>query len=97
MARVLSYPRLISMENFRQPNFRLVAELMTWLVKQYNHTFSILFSSYFFQIRYDPLADVPIDIEGEQDRVMFVRYITQIIVRKKQLKYFCINFLLAGY
>ncbi|CAF5206358.1 unnamed protein product, partial [Rotaria magnacalcarata] len=33
MARVLSYPRLISMENFRQPNFRLVAELMTWLVK----------------------------------------------------------------
>ena len=34
MARVLSYPRLISMENFRQPNFPLVAELMTWLVKQ---------------------------------------------------------------
>jgi len=42
MARVLSYPRLISMENFRQPNFRLVAELMTWLVKQYNFSFSLL-------------------------------------------------------
>jgi len=47
MARVLSYPRLISMENFRQPNFRLVAELMTWLVKQYNSLiFSISLSLY---------------------------------------------------
>ena len=66
MARVLSYPRLISMENFRQPNFRLVAEIMTWLVKQY-----------------DPTADVPQDIEGEQDRVMFIRTVAQIIVRKR--------------
>lgn len=69
MARVLSYPRLISMENFRQPNFRLVAELMTWLVKQY-----------------DPLADVPSDIEGEQDRVMFIRAITQIIATRAHVK-----------
>ncbi|CAF3481044.1 unnamed protein product [Rotaria socialis] len=69
MARVLSYPRLISMENFRQPNFRLVAEIMTWLVKQY-----------------DPLADVPADIEGEQDRVVFVRAVTQIIATRAHLK-----------
>ncbi|CAF3872111.1 unnamed protein product [Rotaria sp. Silwood2] len=69
MARVLSYPRLISMENFRQPNFRLVAELMTWLVKQY-----------------DPQADVPNDIEGEQDRVMFIRTIAQIIATKAHMK-----------
>lgn len=48
MARVLSYPRLISMENFRQPNFRLVAELMTWLVKQYNLSIFSIF--YFFCI-----------------------------------------------
>ena len=66
MARVLSYPRLISMENFRQPNFRLVAELMTWLVKQY-----------------DPLTDVHPDIEGEQDRVIFIRTIAQIVVRNR--------------
>ncbi|CAF1001999.1 unnamed protein product [Rotaria sordida] len=69
MARVLSYPRLISMENFRQPNFRLVAEIMTWLAKQY-----------------DSLADVPSDIEGEQDRVAFIRAITQIIATKAHLK-----------
>jgi len=40
-------------------------------------------SIFFFIImsRYDPLADVPNDIEGEQDRVMFIRTITQIIVK----------------
>ena len=73
MARVLSYPRLISMENFRQPNFRLVAELMTWLVKQYNKLFRFLFLSY-PQFRYDPQADVPHDTEGEHDRVIFYSF-----------------------
>lgn len=33
--RALGYPRLISMENFRTPNFTLVAEILTWLVKRY--------------------------------------------------------------
>jgi len=56
MARVLSYPRLISMENFRQPNFRLVAELMTWLVKQYNSSiFSILLSLYLLFSKLDTI------------------------------------------
>jgi clusterin-associated protein 1 len=36
MTRVLGYPRLISMENFRQPNFALIAELLKWLVKRYD-------------------------------------------------------------
>lgn len=36
MARVLGYPRLISIENFRQPNFVLLAELLKWLVKRYD-------------------------------------------------------------
>ncbi|CAM9923916.1 unnamed protein product [Lampetra planeri] len=35
MMRALGYPRLISMENFRQPNFPLVAEVLAWLVKRY--------------------------------------------------------------
>lgn len=36
MTRVLGYPRLISVENFRQPNFPLLAELLKWLVKRYD-------------------------------------------------------------
>ncbi|KAL8569544.1 Clusterin-associated protein 1 [Nucella lapillus] len=36
MMRALGYPRLISMENFRTPNFPLVAEVLKWLVKRYD-------------------------------------------------------------
>lgn len=35
MMRALGYPRLISMENFRSPNFPLVAEVLKWLVLRY--------------------------------------------------------------
>ncbi|KAK2533456.1 Cluap1 [Columba guinea] len=35
MMRALGYPRLISMENFHTPNFRLVSEVLLWLVKRY--------------------------------------------------------------
>lgn len=34
MMRGLGYVRLISMENFRNPNFPLVAEVLKWLVKR---------------------------------------------------------------
>lgn len=36
--RALGYPRLISMENFRTPNFALVAEILIWLVNRYDPT-----------------------------------------------------------
>lgn len=35
MMRALGYPRHISMENFRTPNFPLVSEVLVWLVKRY--------------------------------------------------------------
>ncbi|KYN14717.1 Clusterin-associated protein 1 [Trachymyrmex cornetzi] len=34
--RVLGYPRLISLANFRMPNFPLVAEIIVWLVKRFD-------------------------------------------------------------
>lgn len=34
----MGYPRLISMENFRTPNFALVAEILIWLVNRYDPT-----------------------------------------------------------
>ncbi|KAK7113555.1 clusterin-associated protein 1-like isoform X1 [Littorina saxatilis] len=36
MMRALGYHRLISMENFRSPNFPLVGEILKWLVKRYD-------------------------------------------------------------
>lgn len=34
--RSLGYPRLISMENFRKPNFELVADVLYWLTLRYD-------------------------------------------------------------
>jgi len=34
--RSLGYPRLISMENFRVPNFELVADILYWFVQRYD-------------------------------------------------------------
>lgn len=36
MMRVLGYPRLISIANFRVPNFPLVAEILVWLMKRFD-------------------------------------------------------------
>lgn len=41
MMRRLGYPRLISMENFRTPNFELVAEILKWLIERYDYNASI--------------------------------------------------------
>lgn len=34
--RSLGYPRTISMENFRVPNFKLAAEIIFWLAKRFD-------------------------------------------------------------
>ena len=39
--RSLGYPRIISMENFRIPNFKLVAEITYWLIKRFDPTLGI--------------------------------------------------------
>ena len=36
LMRALGYPRLISVENFRTPNFELVADVLYWMVKRYD-------------------------------------------------------------
>ncbi|CAM9278245.1 unnamed protein product, partial [Scytosiphon promiscuus] len=34
--RALGYPRSVSMDNFRSPNFQLVADALFWMVKRYD-------------------------------------------------------------
>lgn len=34
--RALGYPRIISMENFRRPNFELVVDILYWLALKYD-------------------------------------------------------------
>ncbi|XP_066943627.1 clusterin-associated protein 1-like [Macrobrachium rosenbergii] len=69
MLRALGFKRLISVENFRSPNFPLVAEILEWLVK-----------------RFDPNADLPTDVDTEQDRVIFVRSVAQFMASKAHVR-----------
>ncbi|XP_061849321.1 clusterin-associated protein 1 isoform X2 [Colius striatus] len=69
MLRALGYPRLVSMENLRTPNFVLVSEVLLWLVK-----------------RYEPQADIPPDVETEQDRVFFIKAVAQFMATKAHIK-----------
>ncbi|KAI8852019.1 Clusterin-associated protein-1-domain-containing protein [Chytridium lagenaria] len=39
--RALRYPKLISMDSFRTPNFELVADILHWLVKKYDPNIDI--------------------------------------------------------
>ncbi|CAG2118224.1 unnamed protein product [Medioppia subpectinata] len=41
MLRALGYPRLVSLENFRNPNFPLVAEILQWLMIRFDPSIEI--------------------------------------------------------
>ena len=41
LLRALGYQRLVSVENFRQPNFELVASVLYWMVKRYDPDINI--------------------------------------------------------
>ncbi|CAH2006346.1 unnamed protein product [Acanthoscelides obtectus] len=41
MLRDLTYPKLLSMESFRTPDFSLVADLLIWLAKRFDPDYSI--------------------------------------------------------
>lgn len=36
MMRSLGYNRIISIENFRKPNFKLVAEILYWFINRFD-------------------------------------------------------------
>ncbi|KAJ3022473.1 UNVERIFIED_CONTAM: Clusterin-associated protein 1 [Siphonaria sp. JEL0065] len=40
--RALGYPRMISMDSFRQCNFDAVADILLWLVRHYDPSFEVL-------------------------------------------------------
>ncbi|EGD80220.1 hypothetical protein PTSG_10898 [Salpingoeca rosetta] len=41
MLRTLEFPRLVSIDNFRQPNFPLVAEILIWIIRRIDATATI--------------------------------------------------------
>jgi clusterin-associated protein 1 len=68
--RALGYPRLISMESFRQPNFELVADVLAWLVKRYDPASALE-------------AD---QTNSEDQRVQFLKLAQQIVFSKARIR-----------
>ena len=59
----LGFPRLISMENFRKPNFELVAEIL----------YFYLYDRYWLAQRYDPSANLSDNIDEQKNRVEYLK------------------------
>lgn len=71
MMRCLGYHRPISMENFRTPNFELVADLTDWLLRRYNSGSSADTDANGNKIN-DNSHGIPDDISTEDCRVHFI-------------------------
>uniref|UniRef100_A0A1I7UH02 Clusterin n=1 Tax=Caenorhabditis tropicalis TaxID=1561998 RepID=A0A1I7UH02_9PELO len=70
MTRTLRYPRLMSIENFRTPNFQLVAELLEWIVKKFEP---------------DAALDAQM-IQTEADRVNFIKNAVLLMLQNSRIK-----------
>lgn len=73
--KALGYPRIISMDNFRTPNFELVADILYWLLKRYDPN-----------AKNTQGKEIVDDIETESQRVAFVRDTCQLFSTKARLK-----------
>lgn len=71
LMRALGYPRLISVENFRTPNFELVADVLYWMVKRYDP---------------DMVHSISDNIESEDDRVEFLTSISTALHARAKIK-----------
>ena len=83
MMRELGYPRTISMENFRSPNFVLVADILYWLLHRYDPSTSSSNSS---AINDSILNSDYYTIQTEADRVSFLKSVAQIVYSKTRIK-----------
>jgi len=73
--KALGYPRIISMDNFRTPNFELVSDILFWLLKRYDPN-----------AKNAQGQEINDDIETEALRVKFVRDTCQLFTTKARLK-----------
>ena len=61
--KVLGYSKFISIESFRKPNFRLLADILYWLC-----------------LKLDPDTEINTSINGESDRVVFIKSTVSLLV-----------------
>ncbi|KAE9417735.1 hypothetical protein Angca_006103, partial [Angiostrongylus cantonensis] len=70
MTRAIGYPRILSLENFRTPNFKLVAELLEWIVRRFDPSAAISAEQ----------------TATEQERVLFIKQAVLLLLQNTRLK-----------
>ncbi|KAK6043156.1 hypothetical protein COOONC_19340 [Cooperia oncophora] len=70
MTKAIGYPRILSLENFRTPNFRLVAELLEWIVKRFDPSATISAEH----------------TTTEQERVLFIKQAVLLLLQNSRLR-----------
>eukprot|EP00762_Andalucia_godoyi_P002315 ANDGO_07572.mRNA.1 Clusterin-associated protein 1 homolog len=71
--RTLGYPRPVSLEQLRVPNFVLMADMLSWLSRRYDPAIDVPF-------------DVSSDAGSEAARVAFVKNICSLLLSKARIK-----------
>ncbi|VDL74859.1 unnamed protein product [Nippostrongylus brasiliensis] len=70
MAKTIGYPRILSLENFRTPNFPLVAELLEWIVKRFDPSATLSAEQ----------------TTTEQERVLFIKQAVLLLLQNSRLR-----------
>lgn len=70
MTKAIGYPRILSLENFRTPNFPLVAELLEWIVKRFDPGATISAEQ----------------TTTEQERVLFIKQAVLLLLQNSRLR-----------
>ena len=76
MMRALGYPRLVSLENFRQVRIFVTVIMLKYKYRYYARqpNFPLVAEMLVWLVkRFEPTADPPTDVDTEQERVMLVR------------------------
>ena len=86
MMRALGYPRLVSLENFRQVKWGAMRQFCVTFPLFCQPNFPLVAEMLVWLVkRFEPSADPPTDIDTEQDRVILVRTIVQFMASKVNL------------
>ena len=68
MLRALGYPRIVSLDSFRKPNFKLIADILYWLC-----------------VKLEPNTEISANINGEAERVFFVKNTLGLLIAKVRI------------
>jgi len=79
--RSLGYPRPLNLSTFFRPNFTAMSDILRWLIDSFGNSNSGITGKVLIDSR-----ELPIELETETDRVMFVKAAAQMLASRLNIK-----------